>query len=261
MEINRLKRCSRPRMALPRRSLRVAILLLCGLASVGAGPAGPAPSPINAYDKALEAVVQGGRVNYAALKKGPAREHLEHFLKAVAEEPVPEGRAERVAWYVNAYNALVLRSVVQHGIPKSVLNVDDFFKAREHTVAGQERSLDELEKKVLNPFAKDPRTHFVLVCAAVGCPILEATPFRGQGLERRLERATRRYLESPQGAQTEPGLLRLSKIFDWYAADFGGPDGVRRFVTKRLGSTRKDLLGPDFQVEYLEYDWTLNRQG
>ncbi len=203
-------------------------------------------------------VNSAGLVNYQALGKN--RAPLDKYLAAVAAAPLPTDKNARMAFYVDAYNALVLRSVLDKGRPRSVLDVKDFFSAADHTVAGKKVSLDGLEKKELNPFAKDPRTHFVLVCGAVGCPILEAKPFFGTNLSARMDAATRRYLASPAGARVSDGKLELSKIFDWYAADFGGAEGALSFVKRYLVPEAAAKLGATPSIGYLDYNWTLNQQ-
>ena len=98
----------------------------------------------------------------------------------------------------------------------------------------------------------------VLVCGALGCPILEKRPYSNSNMEDRLEAASRRYLASPAGARVEPGKLRLSKIFEWYAADFGGQKGVVEFARQYLPATDAKKLGPSPAVSHFEYDWRLN---
>jgi len=220
---------------------------------------GVPPAARAAYARILETYVDEGRVAYARLaEKG--RGDLDRYLEAVAKADLPEDRSARIAFWVDAYNALVLRSVLETGRPRSVLDVDGFFDEREHRVAGREVTLDALEKDVLNPYARDPRTHFILVCGAVGCPILESEPYAGSDLEARMERATRRYLASGFGARVDGNTLKLSKIFDWYAEDFGGPDGVVEFVRPRLPDALSEALPDEPEVRFLDYNWTLNRQ-
>jgi hypothetical protein len=106
----------------------------------------------------------------------------------------------------------------------------------------------------------DPRTHFVLVCGAVGCPILEPAVFVGSDMNQRMEQATRRYLASPHGAVVSDGNVKLSMIFKWYEGDFGGAKGVVDFVKKHLPADQAKKLGDDPKVEYIDYNWTLNQQ-
>lgn len=218
-------------------------------------PAGPAKD----YAELLAKHVKGGRVDYRAIS-GAELKKLDGYLAAVAAAPIPTDRLAAIAFYVDAYNALILRAVITHGRPRSVLDVKDFFDAKSWLVAGKTLSLNQLEKEVLGPLAQDPRTHMVLVCGAVGCPILEDRPYAGSDLEARLDAATRRYLAAPAGAVVERGALKLSKIFDWYDRDFGGPAGVVSFVLRHLDPGARAIAGDNPKVTFTDYNWTLNQQ-
>jgi hypothetical protein len=141
-----------------------------------------------------------------------------------------------------------------------VLDDKEFFSQRVHRFMKRNVSLDELEKEILIPAAKDPRVHMVLVCAAVSCPILEDRPYAGDDVTRRMEVAARRYLAGPTGAIVEPGAARISKIFDWYKVDFGGDTGVLAFVRAHLSPEESAKLGPSPKITFLEYNWTLNQR-
>jgi hypothetical protein len=230
------------------------------LSSVIASVPGPlAPDAAVKWAEVLSKRVEAGRVDYRAIEKEDLAK-LDGYLAAVAAAKAPSERLAAIAFYGDAYNALVVRSVIRHGRPRSVLDVKDFFAEKVHVVAGQTLSLDDLEKSVLNPVARDPRTHMVLVCAAVGCPRLESTPLTGSDVEARLDRATRAYLASPSGAIAKPGELQLSKIFDWYAADFGGPSGALSFVKRHLTPEALATLGEAAKITFIDYNWTLNQR-
>lgn len=219
----------------------------------------PPEAALQAYAQVLKRHVQDGRVDYRSLQKQDIAS-LDAFLEAVASRPLPRDRSTRIGWLVDAYNALVLKSVIDAGRPRSVLDVKGFFDTKTHKVAGRQLTLDDLEKRVLNPFAKDPRTHFVLVCGAVGCPILENRPFTGGKVEERMEKATRRYLASRWGARPEPGQLKVSKIFDWYAKDFGGAQGARAFILARVSDQVLEMIGDSPGLGFIDYNWTLNQR-
>jgi hypothetical protein len=208
---------------------------------------------------AVLSLVVDGRVDYKAIESSKMKE-LDAAVAEIAKAKMPEDRNAKIGFLADAYNVLVIRSVITNQRPRSVLDVKGFFNEQKHTVAGQQLTLDDLEKKVLNPFAKDPRTHFILVCGAVGCPILEPTPFAGANVDERMDRATRRYLASPAGAQVAEGAIKLSMIFKWYEADFGGPAGVLAFVKKHLAPEQAKKLGDAPKVEFIDYNWTLNQQ-
>jgi hypothetical protein len=223
------------------------------------GPTQVPDAEARAYAALLSRRVVDGRVDYRGLAADDLPT-LERYLAAVAKAPLPAAREPRIAFYADAYNALVVRSVIRHGRPRSVLDVEGFFGRDRHTVAGKPVTLDALEKELLLPFAGEPRLHFVLVCGAVGCPVLDARPLSGSALEARLDEAARRYLAGPTGAQVQPGELRLSRLFDWYRADFGGPAGVLAFARAHLPAREAARLGERPRVGFLDYNWTLNQQ-
>ena len=130
-------------------------------------------------------------------------------------------------------------------------------------MAGEERTLDEIEKEILleEPLA-DPRIHFALVCASRGCPRLRPEPYRAERLDTQLDFQARTYLHSPAGSRLDRDerTLHLSRIFDWYEDDFERTAGsVRAYVARYLtGSARDAALDESYEIEHLEYDWSLN---
>ncbi|MCC6751695.1 MAG: DUF547 domain-containing protein [Deltaproteobacteria bacterium] len=223
-----------------------------------ATPARAADLDHTAWDRLLKAHVSAGRVNYAALAAG-GRAELSAYLQAVARaDPARMGRAAELAFYLNAYNALVVGQVVARW-PKvvSVKELPGFFDRHTHVVGGRTLTLNELENAVLRPRFRDPRIHFALVCAARSCPPLASEAFRGATVERALERLTRAFLRSPAGVVLTPTEVRLSRLFDWYASDFGGAGKVLAFVA-RYHPAGSALLVPRRRVTFLAYDWALN---
>lgn len=199
-----------------------------------------------------------GLVDYRGLARDDSGA-LDAYLARVAEAKPPAQRAEALAFYADAYNALVLRSVIRAGFPRSVLDVKGFFDKTTHVVAGRTLTLDALEKEVIKPLG-NPLHHFILVCGAVGCPTLEPRPLVGTDVEARAEAAARRYLATAHGARRAAPAIQLSRIFEWYAADFGGPAGVRAWVRPRLPAALAAELGADTPLLSLDYNWTLNQR-
>lgn len=223
---------------------------------------------IGAYAQILARYVNDrGRVDYKTLAAKDLS-LLKDVVGWFAKAEVPSGQSDKIGFFIDAYNVSVLNAVIAHGRPRSVLDVQGFFSAERHTVAGRTVTLDQLEKEILKPIASDPRIHFALVCGAVGCPILETKPYADANsdsdsagaMEARLERAATRYLASPTGAITEPNHLKLSKIFDWYAEDFGGKAKAEAFARARLPANSLEILGPAPTVGFIDYNWTLNQQ-
>ncbi len=176
---------------------------------------------------------------------------------------------EAIAFWVNAYNAVVVKHVLDRypGI-ESVKAVEGFFDRFTFPVAGAELTLDEIEGRARE--LGDPRVHFAVVCASTSCPDLLDEPFRGDRLEAQLAAQTRRFLADPEkGMRWEPesGTLWLSSIFKWYAGDFTGGStvvaffargGVADWVRAQLPPERAAEIGDSVKVRYLDYDWSLN---
>jgi hypothetical protein len=214
---------------------------------------------LDAYASVLKTRVSKGRIDYQALAKKDLGK-LDLYIKSVGTAKLPAGKRARIGFYVDAYNAFVMKSVIASRFPKSVLKVEGFFDNRKFELAGQTVSLNQLEKKILNPLAKDPRTHMVLVCGAIGCPVIENKPYFGSNLDRRFAAASRRYLQSSSGARASKGRLQLSQIFKWYEADFGGPEGRLAFAKAHLSPAQIKILGDSSRIDFFEYNWELNQQ-
>ena len=233
-------------------------------AAPSAPPAGATAGPFShaALDTVLTRFVHGERVDYGGLSRD--RGALDRYLAAVATaDPGPWGRAEQIAFWIDAYDAGVLAGVLRHPGLTSVMAVGkgtrgpDFFHER-WRVAGRERSLDDIERGILRGRFREPRVHFVLNCASRSCPVLPPRAVTGAGLAARLEAATRAFLADTSRNRVEPGKgLWLSAIFDWYGDDFRAAAGsVPAFVARHW--TGPQPIAPDLKVRFLPYDWSLN---
>ncbi|MBI4815272.1 MAG: DUF547 domain-containing protein [Deltaproteobacteria bacterium] len=234
--------------------LQTALVLAMGSALVAELP----KDAMKGYSTLLAETVKDGKVDYAAIES-KHKASLDAFLKAVAETTEPTVANEALGLYIDAYNAIVIKSVLNAKMPVQVLKVPGFFDKTTWKVAGKDLTLDALEKTVIKNVAKaDPRTHMVLVCGAKGCPVLENKPYSGSDSDKRMDAATKRYVKSAAGARVSDGAVQLSEIFKWYEADFGGAKGVVDFVKKHLGEDAKKL-GDAPKVSFLTYDWDLNK--
>ncbi|MGD9902740.1 MAG: DUF547 domain-containing protein [Vicinamibacterales bacterium] len=228
--------------------------------------------------------VVGDRVNYRQLQA--QRVDLDAVVASLARVTAAEelawSRAQRLAFWINAYNAFTLRSVVDaypiRGswlslYPKtSIRQIDGVFDGRRWSAAGRSVTLDDIEHKVLRPEFREPRVHFAINCASVSCPPLASEPYTAARLEAQLEAAATRYLSGNRGLVHDRGTIRLSKIFDWFGEDFEarfaprGPAGrsarVRALlavVTTYGPAEAQTAAGrPGARLAYLDYDWSLN---
>lgn len=227
-------------------------------------PAGKAETFSHAeFDTLLKKYVVGGRVKYSEWVANAAdKAALAEYVKRLATahpEYLPEN--DQKAFWINAYNAITLNSVLEKYPLKSV-NFDALkdpkaknFWQTPYPVANTELSLDQIENKVLRPRYKDPRIHFAINCASVGCPNLQPRAFEGKDLNEFLDTVTREFLaDATKGANWDAasGRLSVSSIFDWYQDDFGN---VPSFVAKY----RSDITAANAKVVFLTYDWNLNQ--
>lgn len=210
-------------------------------------------------DRVLKQHVSGGRVDYAAIKRRELS-RLDAYLQAVGGADASKlARSEQLAFFLNAYNALVLRAVAAAWPVESVMKVPGFFKRVQHRVAGRRLTLDQLENAIIRPRFGDPRIHFGLVCAARGCPPLPSRAFEGETVDRDLEQLTKRFLNSPRGVRIVGGEVRVSRLFEWFAGDFKKKSGSpAAFIARYRPADARLLTRPGLALRYLEYDWAVN---
>lgn len=230
--------------------------LVAGASANGGKAATPKPSAPAAatWDALLRAHVADGRVDYAGMARDRAK--LADFLSSVARA----NGAQDKAFYLNAYNGLVVAAILDHGQPARVTDVPGFFDKKTFMVAGKPMTLNDLENHVRKTW-HDPRIHFALNCAAKDCPPLHNRAFIANTLDATLEQLTSRFLND-RGVRVIPAskTIAVTKLFDWYKDDFVAKEGsvsayLKKWVTER---TRKQALDSGFVVTFQEYDWRLN---
>jgi len=195
------------------------------------------------------------------------RDALDGYVAALTGlDPRQLDRDSQLAYWINLYNAQTVRVVLDNPDKDSILRMGGGFlhfsgpwKKKYLEIAGQPVSLDDIEHRILRPIWQDPRIHFVVNCASVGCPDLAATAFTAGNSERLMATGKTRYLNHPRGLHfDDDGTLVLSSIFKWYQEDFGGS---RAALLDYLADARPDLAERLQQyagsIDY-EYDWSLN---
>jgi hypothetical protein len=261
---------------MPRRILSiVALMLLAASAAASAAPAAASQEDLYApWARILNEYVDGeGLVDYAGLKQSGMAD-LEAFMASLASAD-PAGFAsdeERIAFWINAYNAVVIWQVVERYPLDSVRDVGalwgllgGFFKQK-YPVAGTRMSADNIEHDTLRAKFDDERIHWALVCAAFGCPRLINEPYRAATLDATLAAQSFEFLRQPRGLQFEAAsdTLYLSSYFDWYADDFRAvADTVLEYVTRyapdEVAATIAER-GGELTIRIMDYDWALNDQ-
>lgn len=225
-------------------------------------PATPRSSSAHStFDSILKATVKDGLIDYTRIRKEFLRQ-LETYLESLAKVDVPKlPRPEQFATYINLYNATMIRAVLERtdGNADWTPEAADFAVFKEpvvHLITGHV-TLNDLENKILRAGFKDMRVHVALVCGARSCPPLLSRAYEADDLESILDSNLRAFLHDTTRNQVdaENKTVRLSKLFEWYAEDFGGEAGVRKLLASHLGAA----VGT-YRIEYLDYSWNLNAQ-
>lgn len=217
----------------------------------------------DAFDALLEEYVdRRGRVAYAKLRADKEdRAALASYVAQVAEADVAKhSKKARLAFYINAYNALVIHAIVEQWPVESVMKVPGFFKKTRHGVAGKKMTLDELENGIIRPKFKDARIHFVLVCGAESCPRLRREALTEESVHGVMGRAAREFINS--ATRVEGGKVHTSKLFEWFASDFERDEGsVARYLAKYFKGEQRDAIASgELELTFDEYDWAINKR-
>ena len=209
------------------------------------------------------------RVAYGRVLPGD-HEALSLQVAALAGLPITSyRRAEQQAYWINLYNALTVRVVLDHYPVASIrdiklrgpLSFGPWSKKLLH-IEGEEVSLDDIEHRILRPFWRDPRLHYALNCAALGCPNLQPRAFAAATAEAMLDEAARAYVNHPRGARIVEGRLHVSSIYVWYKPDFGGDDrGVIAHLRRYAAPPLAQALASQTSIGGDSYDWSLNDAG
>ena len=223
------------------------------------------------YAQALAAYVDdNGQVDYAGLKAN--RAGLDAFVDQLAAlDPATVktwNTGDRFALWMNAYNALTLKAVIDHYPVESIKDIGSVIKSvwdkLEFNVMGRTLTLNNIEHDVLRKEFGDARLHMAINCASIGCPPLGNEPLMADRLDEQFNALTRQFLADPTKFKIDrkKSVVHLSSIFKWFGGDFDKEEGgVINFVAKHLDEAdRAYLMKGNFKTKYLDYDWNLNEQ-
>jgi hypothetical protein len=203
-------------------------------------------------------------VNYQGLEKDPLYKTLLADLKK-APLALVKTQEEQVAFWINAYNIMAVKMVLDHYPVKSIKDAGGLFssvwKLQAGTVGGKERTLNEIEHDILRKMG-EPRIHVAIVCASLSCPDLRTEAYTPEKLNEQLDDQMKLFLANEgKGLQVDESHQRLylSSIFKWFSEDFDAKGGVRPFLARYVqeGLVRY-LKNDEFTVSYLAYNWYLN---
>lgn len=221
-------------------------------------------APVSAFDQThkgwdtiVSTYVDGDSFNYRGLK--PHSDNVGAYLKSMAEvrEPEFEGWSvdEQLAYLINLYNAATIDLILKNYPVKSIkeINSGKPWELKTTSLFGKMISLDQLENEVIRGQYEEPRIHFAVNCASVGCPSLREDAYVASKLDVQLEEQTKKFMGDEKHNRIEGDTLVLSPIFDWYGSDFKkSGDSIIGFIGKYLPASKGK------GITFGEYDWSLN---
>ena len=224
----------------------------------------------SSFDQLLQKYVdENGQVAYktwhaSAADRQALTNYLAHLSQASSTQPA--SREAQLAYWINAYNAVTIEGIMQVYPTSSIRN---HTKAVGHNIwkrlflhsGGKKLSLEDIEHKVLRKM-NEPRIHFAIVCASIGCPRLLNRAYFPQSLGEQLAVNTQDFFSRAQNLQVSGNTISMSKIMEWYGTDFAqSPQQQAQVLAKYFPAQVQQLAASgNFRVSYLGYDWNLNEQ-
>ena len=207
--------------------------------------------------------------DYGGLQANAAdRGRLQGYIARLeAVDPRLYSRDEQMAYWINFYNALTVETVVE-GYPvdsikkihEGIVPLSGPWGDKRATVAGQRLTLDNMEHDILRALWRDPRIHYAVNCASIGCPNLMPTVFTAANLEEMMDAAARAYINHPRGVELmDEAFGVVSSIYTWFQEDFGGSEAgvVEHLLLYAEPELAEQLRSFEGGFDY-EYDWDLN---
>lgn len=225
----------------------------------------------SAWDKLLKKYVSTdktglNRFAYSKVTKAD-RKALKDYISRLTKITITNrARNVQFAYWLNLYNALTIDVVLAHYPVKSIKDIDisgllangpwgkELVKIEDSDI-----TLDDIEHGILRPIWKDPRIHYGVNCASIGCPNLLKQAFTGKNVNTLLDKAARDYVNHPRGMNIRNGKITVSKIYQWFAYDFGNSEkGVIKHLAKYASPKRAAALKKAGRISDTVYDWGIN---
>ena len=228
-----------------------------------------------AWNTLLQRYVEDGTVDYAGIAED---ELLPQYIEVLSKtKPDQLDPNEALTFWINAYNAFTVKLVADHYPVKSILDITPIrikglrlalprlntpFKMDVATIHGVSYTLDAIEHDVLRKDFQEPRIHFAIVCASIGCPPLRSEAYVPSRIDAQLDEQARIFLQNASWNQFDPthNILYLSKIFKWFEKDFGAskPELIA-FIKPFLEKEIRSSIRGNTRIRYLKYNWNLNQ--
>ena len=208
-------------------------------------------------------------LDYAAVDDA-SRTQLHNYIHYLTQELSVDqlNRDQQRAYWINLYNALTITVILDHYPVKSIRDIrfswNPFtagpWSEKIITIAGEKISLDDIEHRILRPLWRDPRVHYAVNCASIGCPNLAAIAYTADNTEDLLTSGAHAYINHQRGVTIARNTLTLSSIYDWFQADFGGSEiAVIAHLKQYAAPALKNQLDAYQQINNYHYDWSLNQ--
>ena len=192
---------------------------------------------------------------------------LKRYISKLETIPISQfNRNQQFAFWVNLYNAVTVDVMLENypvnsirDIRPSGILIPGPWRKKLVTVEGNALTLDNIEHNILRPIWRDPRVHYAVNCASIGCPNLNAEPFYGERLNEQLEAAARAYVNHPRGLSIDAGRVTVSTLYKWFAHDFGNSqqgviEHLAKYATTETGARLKQIG----KISDTGYDWSIN---
>lgn len=196
------------------------------------------------------------------------RKYVDDYVMLLSETEVSKlNPMQQKAYWFNFYNALTVQVILDHMPVKTIMDIDVSpglfaqgpWGKKLVMVEGEELSLDDMEHRILRPIWKDPRIHYGVNCASVGCPDLIMNPYDPETMDAVLTANAVAYVNSLRGVRIEDGDVIASKIYDWFIEDFGDNEaGILAHLRQYAEGDLKVALASATKISDYEYDWALN---
>ena len=222
---------------------------------------------LNTHVKTFGATTQ---FNYKKLKTSADLKKLNSYLSSLSAVKRPQFNSwkekEQISFLINTYNAYTVKLILDNYPVKSIKKIGSFFKnawkQKFFELFGKKTHLDHVEHGILRKNFKEPRVHFAVNCASIGCPSLRNEAFVSKKLDQQLDEQAKLFLRDESRNYIKNGIIHLSKIFDWFDKDFKQKSGsVEKFVAPYMSDDKaliKKIASGKFKTKFLNYDWNLN---
>ncbi len=250
--------------SLPPRSERLAVLrpfltgILIGFALLAVGGTRAQGIDNAPFDAALHAHVEDGNVSYPGFQDDP---RFKAYVGTLAKPARLDTKNDRLAYYINAYNAFAIQGILDGLSPASLLGRTRYFRFQEWPLNDGKVSLQDIEHQVLRPLG-EPRIHFAIICASKSCPFLRSEAYSAARLDAQLDEQARIFVNDRSRNRFDKAAktAHLSEIFKWFDEDFRAAGSVQKYIARYVNDPEvaRDLAQDAYQVAWIDYDWSLN---